>query len=84
MPSDEITRAPTSHPLRAFYLDSSGMLGQAHKIQADDISLAILEDKLPDLAKVTVSFKLGWNPGKEEMMELAEILEDRDGGVWIT
>lgn len=84
MPCDEVTREPTSHPLRAFYLDSSGMLGQTHKIEADDISLAVLEDKLPELQKVTVSYKLGWNPAKEDVIELAEILEDRNGGVWIT
>ncbi|KAF5096011.1 hypothetical protein D0Z00_002923 [Geotrichum galactomycetum] len=84
MPYDEITRQPVPHPLRAFYLDSSGMLGQAHKIEAIDVSLAILEDKLPELQKVTVSFKLGWNHESEDMIELAEILEEREGGVWIT
>lgn len=84
MPYDEITRQPVPHPLRALYLDSSGMLGQAHKIEAIDVSLAILEDKLPELQKVTVSFKLGWNHEGEDMIELAEILEEREGGVWIT
>lgn len=83
MPSDEHTREPTSHPLQALYLDSSGMLGQAHKVEADDVSLAILEHQLPRLQKVTVSFKLGWNPEKEDMLELADLLEERGGGVWI-
>lgn len=83
MPCDEHTREPTSHPLKLFYLDSSGMLGQAHKIEADDISLAILENQLPNLEKVTVSFKLGWNPALEDMLELADLLEERGGGAWI-
>lgn len=83
MPCDELTHQSIPHPLRALYLDSSGMLGQAHKIEAIDVSLAILEDKLPELQKVTVSFKLGWNHESEDMVELAEILEEREGGVWI-
>lgn len=79
LPADEVTREPTSHPLKYLYLDSSGMLGQTHKIEADDISLAILEDKIPDLHTVTVVHKMGWNPNKEEIQELAEILEANGG-----
>lgn len=67
-----------------FALDSSGMLGQAHKMDPLDVSLAILEDRLPALNKIQVSYRLGWNPKSEDMMELADILQDRDGGVWIS
>jgi hypothetical protein len=82
MPTDSRGHV-VAHPLKYLTLDSSGMLGQAGKIQADDISLAILEDKLPKLTHIRISNKLGWNPENEEMCELLEVLETRDGGVWV-
>ncbi|CAN6595714.1 hypothetical protein TRVA0_001S01640 [Trichomonascus vanleenenianus] len=71
------------HPLKFLTMESTGMLGQSHKIDADDISLAILDDIVPNLTHVRVSCRLGWNANAEEMQELAEILEDQGGGVWI-
>jgi hypothetical protein len=82
LPTDEMGRIIT-HPLKNLTLDSSGMLGQTRKINADDISLAILEDKLPNLRFVRISNKIGWNPQNEDMSELVEVLEERNGGVWM-
>lgn len=82
LPTDKFGR-PVAHCLRNLTLDSSGLLGQGHKIEADDISLAILEDKIPDLVNVRISNRLGWNPNIEEIKELVEVLEMKDGGVYI-
>lgn len=82
LPTDKFGR-PVAHCLRNFTLDSSGLLGQGHKIEADDISLAILEDKIPDLVNVRISNRLGWNPNIEEIKELVEVLEMKNGGVYI-
>lgn len=71
------------HPLKSLFLDSSGSLGQGGKMGADDIALAALEDKVPQLRRVKVTRKLGWNPQNEEVNDLAQVLEDRDGGVWL-
>lgn len=80
---DSKTGTHVGHGLRHLRLDSSGMLGQSHKLEPIDVSLAILDEKLPKLTQVQVSVKLGWNPKSDDMMELAEILSDKDGGVWL-
>ncbi|KAK9378110.1 uncharacterized protein V2V93DRAFT_376862 [Kockiozyma suomiensis] len=73
-----------NHPLEVLDLDCSGMLGQSHKIQADDIALAILEGRLPKLRVVRASLKLGWSKDDEEVSELIEVLSEKeDGGLWI-
>lgn len=74
---------PGNHPLKNLYLDSSGSLGQGTKMGADDIALAALENKVPQLKRVRVTRKLGWNPTSEDVCDLASVLEDRDGGVWL-
>ncbi|KAK7204228.1 hypothetical protein BZA70DRAFT_281851 [Myxozyma melibiosi] len=75
----------TDHPLEILELDCSGMLGQSHKIQADDIALAILEGRLPKLRIVRASIKLGWSKDDEEVSELIEVLSEKeDGGLWIS
>ncbi|KAK9455093.1 hypothetical protein V1511DRAFT_459070 [Dipodascopsis uninucleata] len=75
---------PTEHPLEMLDLDCSGMLGQSRKIQADDIALAVLEGRLPELRIVRASIKLGWSKDDEEVAELIEVLSDREnGGLWI-
>jgi hypothetical protein len=74
---------PVQHPLKFFTLDSSGMLGQAGKIHADDICLAILENKVPNLTHIRISNKLGWNPEEEDVTELLEVVNDRQGGLWM-
>lgn len=81
---DNETNNYVGHGLTQLFLDSSGMLGQAHKLDPIDVSLAILDEKLPKLSKVHASLKLGWNPATEDVMELAEILDDREGGLWIS
>jgi hypothetical protein len=82
MPTDPMGR-PVQHPLKFFTLDSSGMLGQAGKIHADDICLAILENKVPNLTHIRISNKLGWNPEEEDVTELLEVVNDRQGGLWM-
>lgn len=82
LPTDEVGRV-VAHPLKNLTLDSSGMLGQTRKINADDICLAILEGKLPNLRFVRISNKIGWNPQDDDMSELVEVLEERNGGVWM-
>ncbi|KAK9477105.1 hypothetical protein V1514DRAFT_348448 [Lipomyces japonicus] len=72
------------HPLQMLDLDCSGMLGQSRKIQADDIALAILEERLPNLRIVRASIKLGWNTHDEEVGELIDVLSEKEnGGLWI-
>lgn len=74
-----------SHPLEILDIDSSGSLGQAHKLQADDITLAILEDKIPKLRVVRVSSKMSWDAKEDAVSELASVLDDTgaNGGMWI-
>lgn len=79
----EPTGDPVAHPLKYLSLDSSGMMGLSNKVEADDISLAILDNKLPFLSHVRISVKLRWNSEGEDISELVEILSERDGGVWL-
>lgn len=80
---DAETNQYVGHGLEHLMLDSSGTLGQSHKLEPMDISLAILDENLPRLSKVQISMKLGWNPSSGDMLELGEILEDKEGGLWL-
>ncbi|ODQ66243.1 hypothetical protein NADFUDRAFT_22970 [Nadsonia fulvescens var. elongata DSM 6958] len=64
-------------------IDSSGMLGQSLKLQPEDITMAILDGKLPKLKNVRISAKLGWNPTASDVSELVDLLDERDGGLWV-
>lgn len=81
---DAITNSYIGHGLKHLRLDSSGTLGQSHKLDPIDISIAILDGKLPKLFKLQVTVKLSWNTEEEDVMELAEILSERNGGIWIS
>ncbi|CAI4408365.1 CBM_collapsed_G0014730.mRNA.1.CDS.1 [Saccharomyces cerevisiae] len=47
-------------PLKTLYLECSGSLGLASKIHPDDLTIAILESRLPCLKNICVSPKLGF------------------------
>ncbi|CAL9731432.1 F-box protein YDR306C [Monosporozyma unispora] len=69
-------------PLRTMILQSSGRLGMASKIHPDDFTIAILEDRLPCLKRLTVSEKLGWDMKSDDVEDLINAIEDQDGGLY--
>ncbi|KAG0660303.1 hypothetical protein C6P44_003306 [Monosporozyma unispora] len=69
-------------PLRTMILQSSGRLGMASKIHPDDFTIAILEDRLPCLKRLTVSEKLGWDMKSDDVEDLINAIEDQNGGLY--
>ncbi|ODQ80970.1 hypothetical protein BABINDRAFT_182972 [Babjeviella inositovora NRRL Y-12698] len=70
-------------PLKNIYIESSGMIGQGDKLHPDDLTLALIDDKLPCLLNVKINVKLGWNPESDDMEDLVGVLEERGGGVYM-
>lgn len=70
-------------PLRALYIDSSGMLGTTDKLDPLDLALALSEERLPHLRNVRCTAKLGWDPKSEGVGYIADELEERGGGLYI-
>ncbi|AJU81253.1 hypothetical protein H635_YJM1083D00535 [Saccharomyces cerevisiae YJM1083] len=70
-------------PLKTLYLECSGSLGLASKIHPDDLTIAILESRLPCLKNICVSPKLGWNMKSDEVADLVVSLEDQDGSLYL-
>ncbi|CCX04967.1 Similar to F-box protein YDR306C; acc. no. Q06640 [Pyronema omphalodes CBS 100304] len=71
--------SPANHPLRRLDLDSSGNPGVEHKVQPNDVFIAIAEDRLPQLRVVRVSRRLKWLAleRSEDVEDLIEILEQQ-------
>ncbi|CAI1843215.1 hypothetical protein SEUBUCD646_0B04140 [Saccharomyces eubayanus] len=70
-------------PLKTLYLECSGSLGLASKIHPDDLTIAILESRLPCLKTICVSPKLGWDMKSDEVADLVVSLEDQDGSLYL-
>lgn len=70
-------------PLKTLWIDSSGGLGQGSKIHPDDLTIALMEDRLPCLKYVRITSKLGWDLNSNDVSDLINVLEERDGGLYI-
>lgn len=80
---------PHNHPLYHLDLDSSGYMGAAHKLKADNIFICLAEGRLPYLRILRISERLNWRTKDEQGVEdLVEVLESRKttedevAGVW--
>lgn len=69
-------------PLKTLILQSSGRLGMASKIHPDDFTIAILEERLPCLKRLSVSEKLGWDMKSDDVEDLINAIEDQDGSLY--
>ncbi|SCU96552.1 LAFA_0G06898g1_1 [Lachancea sp. 'fantastica'] len=78
-----LTFTSTPRPLRKLLLECSGNLGQSFKVHPDDITIALAEDRLPNLKVVRVSSKLGWDMKSSDVSDLISYLEDQDGSLYI-
>ncbi len=70
-------------PLKTLWIDSSGALGQGTKIHPDDLTIALMEDRLPSLKNIRITSKLGWDLNSDDVGDLVNVLEERDGGLYI-
>ncbi|KAH3676312.1 hypothetical protein WICMUC_002108 [Wickerhamomyces mucosus] len=70
-------------PLRTLWIESSGGLGQSSKIHPDDLIIALMENRLPCLKNVRITSKLGWDLHNEDVETLADLLEEKDGGLFL-
>ena len=71
-------------PLRTILLECSGSLGQAFKVHPDDLTIAVVEGRLPCLKTIRVSSRLGWDMNGNDVGDLVSCLEDQDGGVYLS
>lgn len=71
-------------PLKTLWIDASGGLGQGSKLHPDDLTIAIMEDRLPCLKAVRITSKLGWDVHSDDVTDLASLLEERDGGLYVS
>ncbi|CAH6722208.1 F-box protein [[Candida] jaroonii] len=70
-------------PLRNLYIDSSGMLGTSTKLHPLDLALALTDGRLPNVKNIRCTAKLGWDPQSEYVSTIIEILEERNGGLYL-
>lgn len=70
-------------PLKTLWIESSGGLGQSSKIHPDDLTIALMEDRLPCLKNVRVTSKLGWDEQNDDVVDLAALLDDNGGGLYV-
>lgn len=70
-------------PLRSLYLESSGMLGTADKMDPLDLAVALSDGRLPNLKNVRCTAKLGWDPKSDGVSYIVDELEERKGGLYI-
>lgn len=70
-------------PLKTLYIDSSGMLGTSTKLNPLDLTMALVDRRLPHLQNIRCTAKLGWDPKSDLVSTIIEELEDRDGGFYL-
>lgn len=80
---DLLPQLPYPRPLRALYIDSSGMLGTNDKIDPIDLAVALNDGRLPNLKNVRCTAKLGWDPKSEYVSYIADEMDERHGGLYI-
>ncbi|VEU19774.1 DEKNAAC100184 [Brettanomyces naardenensis] len=71
-----------NRPLRNLIIDSPGQLGQGAKLDPDDITVAVSEERLPCLRSISLSSLLGWDFMSEPVQNLVSELEWRGGAVY--
>jgi hypothetical protein len=71
-------------PLKTLWIESSGGLGQSYKIHPDDLTIAMMEDRLPNLKNVRVTPKLGWDFNSDDVAVLVDLLEENGGGLYVS
>ncbi|CCH46522.1 F-box protein [Wickerhamomyces ciferrii] len=69
--------------LKTLWIESSGGLGQGAKIHPDDLTIALLEERLPMLKNIRITSKLGWDLKSDDVADLINALEEKDGGLYI-
>lgn len=69
-------------PLRSLIIDSPGQIGQGGKIEPDDITVAVCEDRLPCLKSLSLSTLLGWDFSSDDIQDLVSELEYRGAAVY--
>lgn len=74
--------ADRDRPLKHIIIDSPGQVGEGAKIDPDEITTAICEDRLPSLHSLTFSRYLGWNFTSAEVQDLVYEMENRGGEVF--
>lgn len=73
----------TPRPLRTLFVESSGGLGLGRdRLHPDDLTIALLEDRLPSLKTVRITHKLGWDFQSDDVADLVNILEERGGALY--
>lgn len=70
-------------PLKTLWIECSGMLGQSAKIHPDDITIALMEERLPRLMNLQFSCKLGWNLASNDVQDLVGVVQERGGSVYV-
>ncbi|KAL6925695.1 hypothetical protein ACO0SA_000296 [Hanseniaspora valbyensis] len=78
---DESNIATNLHTLT---IDCSGSLGQINKIHPDDVTIALMENRLPALKTLYISIKIGWNLKSDDVNDLISVFEDQGGSIYLT
>ncbi|SCV02842.1 LAMI_0H03422g1_1 [Lachancea mirantina] len=79
-----LTPLPYPRPLRNLRLECSGSLGQAFKVHPDDLTIAVVEERLPNLKTLRVTSKLGWDMNGDDVGDLVSCLEDQEASIYVT
>ncbi|GME81276.1 unnamed protein product [Ambrosiozyma monospora] len=69
-------------PLRTLVIDASGLLGEGAKLHPDDLTIAVCEERLPELVSLKLSRLLGWDFQGDDVSDLVNELEIRDGSLY--
>ena len=70
-------------PLKALYIEASGMLGTSTRIDPIDLAVALNDERLPHLKNIRCTAKLGWDPNSEYVSYIATEMDERGGGIYI-
>lgn len=74
---------PFHRPLRSLFIDSSGMLGTSDRLDPIDLAIALNDNRLPHLKNLSCTAKLGWDPKSEYVSYVANVMDERGGGLYI-
>lgn len=64
-----------SRPLKSIMIESTGYTGMCDKISPNDITVAVDEERLPNLERVGLSAMLGWDFRSEDMEDMVSELD---------
>lgn len=74
--------ADGNRSLRSIMIDSPGQLGQGAKVDPDEITTAICDDRLPCLTTLSLSRRLNWDFNSVEVQDLVYEMDERGGSVY--